>query len=215
MFLLCLILSTPIAPQDHEPPLADRIVSFAESKLGEKVGDGQCSGLLREAFQATGAKRPDRGPGGESPWGTPVASASEARPGDILEFKNAVVVERKVSRGRVVGIKTLRMEHHVGIISQVERRGNAVRFVVLHQNAGSSRALDSRRQVVQRWLFQPDDLLTGSMTIFRPVADDSPPSTFPAFDVDFDFEDEDEPPTEPEPTSDDPERPLSPLAPGW
>jgi hypothetical protein len=208
MLSSCLILAA-LAAGDPEPPLADRVVSFAESKLGSKVGDGRCSALIREAFSEAGAAR-RRG------WGDPVDSAIDARPGDVLEFKGAIVVQPRIIRGRVAGMQALRMEHHVAIVSHVERRGDAVRFALLHQNAGPAGAADHQRQHVQRWLFRPEDLRRGTMAIYRPVPDDAPPDASPPFGFDLDFEDEDGAEDEnDDPPPDGPPRRLSPLDAGW
>ena len=48
MDLICLLL---IAPGLIEAdPLAGRIVSYAASRVGDRVGDGQCTGLVDEAL---------------------------------------------------------------------------------------------------------------------------------------------------------------------
>src|SRR5262249_39098476 len=66
----------------------DRLVEFARSRMGQRVGDGQCSTLAREALRAAGARG--------RRWGEQLPSLKDARPGDILQFRDATFVRRRV-----------------------------------------------------------------------------------------------------------------------
>ncbi len=84
--VLCVALGTP---DDDPTPAA--VVAFAREHLGTRVGNGQCTSLIVEAYREAGARRPTReDEGSEVRWGEPVASFSDVRPGDVLTFRDAV-----------------------------------------------------------------------------------------------------------------------------
>lgn len=168
----CLLLIVLTAAEQDPPGLASRIVAAAEAKLGERVGDGTCSGLVVEALREAGASLGE--PGWEEPWGQKVDPSEEVQPGDVLVFRDAVFVHKERMRSGAVRTTTARMERHVAIVSAVQRRGGTIQVAVLHQNAGRTRASDDRRQVVQRWVIDPRDLTEGTVTAYRPVPNDAP-----------------------------------------
>ncbi len=123
--LLILILVTLSPP---EASLNDRVLEFARSKLGQTVGDGQCTALAAEALRHAGAVRSGRG------WGEELVSLAEVRPGDILQFDGVTFV-RHVVRADIDGaVVTLNftMPHLQPRLGR-DGGGPAVRD---HQNAG-------------------------------------------------------------------------------
>jgi hypothetical protein len=153
------------------------VLEFVRDHIGEKVGNGQCTGLAIEAFKYAGAKRFPFVTSGDYVWGRPVSSFQEALPGDVLQFRNAVFQgKRWVSKQRWV---TWHHEylHHTAIVAEVREKGAAV--AILHQNAGDADAAAAERQVVQEATIRPSSLQKGgTVAIFRPIAldDDTKPA---------------------------------------
>lgn len=170
----CLLLIVLACPEPDSPDLAVRIVAAAEARLGERVGDGTCSGLVSEALQEAGAKLGSSD--WDQPWGRTVHPSELLQEGDVLVFRDAVFVHQERVRSGAVRTTTAKMERHVAIVSAVQRRAGTLRIALLHQNAGRTRASDDRRQVVQRWVIDPSELTEGTVTAYRPVPDDAGPS---------------------------------------
>ncbi|MEW4567011.1 hypothetical protein AB1L88_04005 [Tautonia sp. JC769] len=167
----CLLLIVLAVPEQDAMDLAARIVARAEAKLGERVGDGSCSGLVSEALREAGARL---GAGdSDQPWGRAVDPSEQLRPGDVLVFRDAAFVHRERQRNGAVRTTTARMERHVALVSAVDRQAGAMRITLLHQNAGRPGANDDRRQVVQRWVIDPSEMTEGTVTAYRPLPGDS------------------------------------------
>jgi hypothetical protein len=67
--------------------LADRIVFWAKSQFGRRVGDGNCRTFVIRALELNGAVVPELSPAssGKEAWGDRVHLA-QARPGDVVAF---------------------------------------------------------------------------------------------------------------------------------
>src|SRR3954454_7218949 len=100
-----LLLALLLLVDDDTSSIGDKVAEFARSHLGEKVGDGECSALPTLAFRHAGAKSPMLNDDGEVLWGEPVASLKNVKPGDVLQFEEAVFVRRERLPGG--GIRTL------------------------------------------------------------------------------------------------------------
>jgi hypothetical protein len=164
MNLLLILLS--IGLTDEPRPLGEKVVEFVRSKVGERVGDGQCTSLVSEALRHAGASLPGRG---HPSWGEEQKGLGDARPGDILIFENIVIVQRRPrADGNVVKL-TVKSPHHAAIVAGVAGRGRDARLTVLHQNSGFEKSDDDRRKVVQQWDFSPAELKQGTIKVFRPI----------------------------------------------
>ena len=151
---------------DEPTVLNEKVVEFARSKLGQRVGDGECSALAAEALRYAGAA-----PRGQaSRWGEELPSAREARPGDVLQFEDAVFVRRRMRPDGALVTLESRYPHHTAIVSGVRRRGKSVVFSILHQNAGIAGGDDEDLKVVQEWTLNLADMKSGTLTAYRPVA---------------------------------------------
>lgn len=162
------------AEEPEPPPLNLKVVEFVKGRIGEKVGDGQCTALAVEALKSAGAKRfRFGGRGGDYVWGSPVDSFREALPGDVVQFRDAVFRGKAwTSRRRWVSWRQ-EYPHHTAIVSEVRDGGKVV--VLLHQNVGSEGTSLEKKQVVTETVLRADSLQEGGhVWIYRPVELDSP-----------------------------------------
>jgi hypothetical protein len=139
--------------------LNDQVVEFARSKLGEKVGDGQCSSLAAEALRRAGA-RVRRGEHGN--WGDEQKSLLDAKPGDILQFDDVKFVHTEFRDDGGKYTQMILFPHHTAIIARVRKRGTKPIVVVLHQNVAHT-------QIVQEWTIHMADKKRGTVKLYRPV----------------------------------------------
>lgn len=162
MSISILVALSLFVPASDPKPMGEAIVAFAKANLGKKVGDGMCSSLAREALREAGVM--SRG------WGEPVASLDEARPGDILVFRDAEFAGREV-HGRTVTRWSISFPNHIAIVSKVTRRDGKTRISLLHQNVGKRQSGHETRQVVKAWSFYLGDMKGGTVEVFRPGAE--------------------------------------------
>lgn len=178
--VLVLVMRTTIDAAGDIPPLNRAVVSYAQERLGQKIGSRACTELAMAALGEAGACRePTPGDDGEHVWGTFVEARSEIQPGDVLQFRDAVFRGRRrvVREGVVVMQRTRRrFPNHAAIVEEVRDRGRVL--VILHQNAGPEDAPEAERRLVRRDVLRMAELQRGGwVKAYRPVmAEDSPPS---------------------------------------
>jgi hypothetical protein len=86
-----------------EPSLLNgKVVEFARANLCHRVGSGDCRSLAVEALRHAGSRVPGRG---ETSWGDEVKSLKDARPGDILQFQDAVCLRKRGPKPVLVILK--------------------------------------------------------------------------------------------------------------
>jgi hypothetical protein len=158
-------------------PVNDLVVDFARSKLGQKVGSGECTALAREALRHAGAKPPGRG---LASWGEEVDDLKDARPGDILQFENAVFVRRRLREDGARVTLTFNYPHHTAIVSSVKKRGPKPILVILHQNAGVAGGDEGETKVVQEWTVNMAEMKRGDVKAYRPVTQEPQARSSPA-----------------------------------
>src|SRR3954447_17343751 len=161
---LLVVLSYGAAPgADELGSLGERVLEFARSHRGQKVGDGQCVSLATEALRAAGAA--ERG------WGQELSSIRDVRPGDILQLDNAFFVRTRLRADGALVTLSFRYPHHVAIVSGVRRRGKKIAaLAILHQNAGFDGTDDEELKVVQEWTIQFSEMKSGTLKAYRPTA---------------------------------------------
>jgi hypothetical protein len=122
--------------------LGQQVIVYAEQRIGQQVGNGECTDLAEQALAKSGARNEDSygvvTPDADYVWGTKVA-LSDARPGDILQFRNFRTRTIVIEAGRETWLAGER-DHHTAIVEA--NLGNAL--VVLEQN------VEPLGQVVQR-----------------------------------------------------------------
>lgn len=111
------------------PSMAERIVTFARQRRGERVGDGECYTLTDRALRGADARSAsDYGtitPNADYVWGTEVPFA-DVRPGDVIQFRSyrfvKEVVEETDSETRTTEEEQERL-HHTAIVASVDGNG--------------------------------------------------------------------------------------------
>lgn len=143
--------------------VGNRLVSFLEARLGQRVGGGECTHLVVEALRASGAKFAwMTAATTDYAWGTKLTgvtgTASGGRygmptarfqPGDVIQFTNA-----RFRNGSW-------FPHHTAIVASVDANGRVMS--VYQQNFNRVRAVTK----------QPLDLsqlVAGYVKVYRPVA---------------------------------------------
>jgi hypothetical protein len=153
VILLALVCET-------DAPINDQVLEFARSKLGQKVGDGQCSSLAAEALRHAGGA-PRRGEHGV--WGDELKSLVDTKPGDVIQFDDVEFVHREFREDGAMLTQVISFPHHTAIIARVRKRGTKPILVILHQNVGGS-------QIVQEWTINIAHKSRGTVKVYRPVA---------------------------------------------
>lgn len=163
LLLAAYLAATLQADSNEGRAIGPRVVEFARSRLGERVGGGECSELADEALRYAGAGRPGRG------WGVERASIREAEPGDIVQFEGCVFVARRVLPNGIPARVTYTAERHTAIVAAVrEGRGRLV-LGLYHQNAGFLGDDEARRRVVSAWTLDLATMRRGTVRAYRPV----------------------------------------------
>jgi hypothetical protein len=141
--------SKPTTKPADLPKLNAAVLAFAESKIGEKVGNGQCWTLAAEALKSAGAKHANG-----YTFGKKLDKDAEILPGDIFQFTSAKFSGIK---GNYKWTVTLGEPHHTAVVGKVIGK---TKYEILEQNPGP----------VKRATIDFDDLKSGSWEAWRPVA---------------------------------------------
>ena len=119
--------------------LGEKVVNFARGKLGQRLGSGECFDLADQALRNASAKSAaDFGSlakDADYVWGASV-SPSDARPGDIIQFRD-YRYDRTIETSTREDSDFQERPHHTAIVERVDGGGA---ITVLEQNApdGSS-----------------------------------------------------------------------------
>ena len=169
---------TPTPPPAPQIPVTNqKIVTFAEAAVGQKVGGGECTDLADAAYAAAGAESEynlgPTGPDADYVWGTLVSTVTTAShslagvlPGDVIQFRDVTLVHTTTYPNGSWYTTTQTAEHHTAIVESVS--GSTI--YVLEQNVGSANTPDSVRQTVQHGSYNLDDLQSGTMWIYQPIS---------------------------------------------
>jgi hypothetical protein len=160
-----MILIVVVLLRGVDTPINEKVVEFARSKLGQRVGNGECTALAVEALRHSGARLPGPGRGA---WGHELESLRDIRPGDILQFENAGFVRKRLRDDGALVTLTFSFPHHTAIVARVRKHGPKPVWVILHQNAGVE---GSDKKVVQEWTIDLAEKTGGTVKAYRPVAD--------------------------------------------
>ena len=151
------------------PALNAKLLAYAKSNIGKKIGDGECTTLVNTGYQAVGARRdPPFGPNVDYIWGTAIRDRTKVLPGDVIQFRDAVFKTQK-KKGNTITIYTFRLPHHTAIVSEARNSGAA--FVILNQNSGDSTMGAATDLKVKSSFIKMADLQAGGkLWFYRPIA---------------------------------------------
>jgi hypothetical protein len=136
---------------DRVPELNKKIISHVKTKIGKKVGRGECWDLAAEALNTVGANWDKN-----YAFGKEIDSAIECvYPGDIIQFEG---VEVEYKKGTTTYYEEL--AHHTAIVFQVKDKGN---FIMAEQNTSSA-----GKKVALNPL-ELKNIKKGKYTVYRPV----------------------------------------------
>lgn len=136
---------------DTVPQLNKNIVAFAKSKIGKKVGKGECWDFAAEALNSIGANWD-----GNYKFGKEVNYKKECVfPGDIIQFEG-VTLKYDIDKKKYIE----NLSHHTAIIFEVKSKEE---FVLADQNTGRS------GRKVGLSPFDMKTITKGKFKIFRPI----------------------------------------------
>jgi len=136
---------------DSTPVLNKQIIDFVKTKIGKKVGKGECWDVAAEALNTVGAKWD-----GNYKFGKEVNYKKDCVfPGDIMQFEGVTL---KYSIGDKHFMEKL--SHHTAIIYEVKGKEE---FVLADQNTGRS----GRKVGISPLNLK--DLTNGKFKVFRPT----------------------------------------------
>ena len=136
---------------DSIPALNKNIITFVKTKIGKKVGKGECWDLAADALNTTNAKWD-----GNYGFGKEVNYKKECvYPGDIIQFEG-VLLKYEIGKNKY----TENLSHHTAIIYEVKSKEE---FVLADQNTGRS----GRKVGVGP--FDIKTITKGKFKIFRPT----------------------------------------------
>jgi hypothetical protein len=145
----------PSAQAASLPRLNRRVVGWARSWLGRRVGNGKCWTLADRALARAGAQRPGKGGMPLYAFGRPVPSGQRILPGDVVQFERASFARRRPDGG----ISRRSIRHHTAIVYRV--RGPVL--TLLEQNVGGKRHVRLGRTIDLR------DYQRGLVAVYRPT----------------------------------------------
>lgn len=153
--------------------LNKQVYNYALSKLGQKVGDGECAYLAYYALKSSKAKTLENfgptGPDADYVWGklivslTPAnRSTSQIMPGDIIQFRNVSTYQKITNPNGSWQSWTSNYPHHTAIVAGIS--GSTIKL--LHQNVGNN---PQTKKTVQQGSINLDSLKSGIMWVYRPT----------------------------------------------
>lgn len=137
------------AQTSERPPVGEAVATFAEARMGQQVGRGECWDLAQYALDHAHARWDGRYGFGDK------VGKTDVQRGDIVQF-DKVLIERRTGRS----VEQVNMGPHTGIVLEVEAPG---RFVMAHQNFGPE------GRTVSRYELALDQVKRGRITFYRPA----------------------------------------------
>ena len=143
--------NTSINVCDSIPSLNKKIIDFVKTKIGKKVGKGECWDVAAEALNTSGAKWD-----GNYKFGKEINYKTDCvYPGDIIQFEG-VTVKDEIDKKKF----SESLAHHTAIIYDVKGKEE---FILADQNTGRS----GRKVGLSPIEFK--NITKGKFKIFRPV----------------------------------------------
>jgi hypothetical protein len=174
------------------PALGQQVVDFARQQVGQQVGDGECFALADQALRNAGAgSAADFGPvraQTDYHWSSQSVSAADARPGDIIQFRNFTVVSRTTAPDGSFDETTESRgaPNHTAVVVSNDGNGN---LTILEQNVEMGGTTGQATRTVRQNTIptgtstRPNGTstvttrVTGQMVVYRPGPRPTAPST--------------------------------------
>jgi hypothetical protein len=139
-----------------------RMVEYAHSKLGKKVGSGECTDLVNEALRIAHARPGDFSNPTNYKWGHSRGQIKTGiKPGDIIQFENCVFKSTiKLPNGGTRSSEA-DMPHHTAIV----RNEDGHHVHMYHQNTEN----DITKSIVHETSLDLRTLQTGHYTVWSPI----------------------------------------------
>jgi hypothetical protein len=158
------------APGQDVAALNAQVRAYAQSQLGQQVGDGQCAVLADAALKSAGASSfADLGPTGDDAdyvWGNLVTTlttdsqdTSDVAPGDVIQVRDVTFVSTTFTPDGSWSQSTMAFPHHTAIVEAV----NGGTITILEQNVNGD-------LTVQEATINLGDMTQGTMWVYQPVA---------------------------------------------
>ena len=172
---ITVLVSLLFQPLILQQSLNQKVLDFAESKMGEGVGRGECWDLAQQALTFAGARNStdyrSQTRNSNYIWGKPV-SLSQAKPGDIIQYRNFSGKRRETQQNGSWKELGFLAEHHTAIL--VERLNHGA-WKVYQQNNEGQRFVTEDVVHLQDAKFIQESLkievdVSGKYWIYRPVS---------------------------------------------
>jgi hypothetical protein len=175
-FLISLMYAPSMVAHADDPnavsSLNEKVLEFARSKMGEVVGDGECTSLVHAAYRSAGAKRFRRSDRDQDlVWGERLESLQDARPGDVLQFRDAVFKGRKTYRNGTYKYWEYKYPQHTAIVANAKKTRAGLVITVLHQNVINGTPDKEGSRPVRMDRLNMSELQPGGQVVaYRPVS---------------------------------------------
>jgi hypothetical protein len=162
---LALIATASVAYAGTAPTVSSveaKIVEYAHSKLGKKVGKGECTDLVNEALRIAHARPGDFTDAANYHWGHSRGQLKTGiKPGDIIQFENCVFKSTQTLTNGGTRSSEQTMPHHTAIV----RNENGHHVHLYHQNTEG----DITKSIVHETSLDLRTLQTGHYTVWSPI----------------------------------------------
>jgi hypothetical protein len=139
-----------------------RLVAYAHSKLGQKVGSGECTDLVNEALRIAHARPGDFTDPANDHWGHSRGQLKTGiKPGDIIQFENCVFKSTIKLKNGGTRSSEQDMPHHTAIV----RNEDGHHVHLYHQNTEG----DITKSIVHETSLDLRTLQTGHYTVWSPI----------------------------------------------
>ena len=137
------------------------VLEFGATKLGHKVGRGECWDLPFQALKHAHAKTPQDLGSDLYVWGQLIANLADAQPGDILQFEG-VRLHREWREGNKVKWEDFNFATRHSAI--VERVDSGLFFTILNAHVNGSKNVTRLRINLS-----PENIKAGNVYLYRPI----------------------------------------------
>lgn len=171
--------------------LGQQVLHFARSKIGRKVGDGECFALADKALRDAGAATAEDfckiGSDTDYVWSSQEENLSDAQAGDILQFRDFAFERRIDKPDGSWKTQTESRPHHTAVVESTHTEGSIVFFTILEQNVTIGSVGNQAKKTVRRNVIPTASgeinsgrdkityTVSGTLWVYRPVS----PSTAP------------------------------------